>query len=56
MSAKGILNQSVKIAELTLAVRSLQRAVETTEVICLTPEDMGETTDVPDDMKKFFRG
>lgn len=49
-----ILDQSIKIAELSLEVRKLKQAVETTEVVCLSPEEMGEATDIPDDMRKFF--
>ncbi|MFN3833400.1 MAG: hypothetical protein ACK4SQ_14335 [Allorhizobium sp.] len=49
-----ILEQGVKIEALALAVRSLQRSVETTEVIALTPEDFAEAIDLPDDLKKFF--
>lgn len=49
-----ILEQGVKIEALALAVRSLQRSVETTEVIALSPEDFAESIDIPDDLKKFF--
>lgn len=49
-----ILEQGVKIEALALAVRSLQRSVETTEVIAIAPEDFAEAIDLPDDLKKFF--
>ena len=49
-----ILEQGVKIEALALAVRSLQRSVEATEVIALAPEDFAEAIDLPDDLKKFF--
>ncbi len=49
-----ILDQTVKIEALTLAVRSLQQAVETTEIAYMGPEDVAEPVDVPEDLKKFL--
>lgn len=50
-----ILDQSVKIEELKLEVRALKRAVETTQVVYLGPEDLeAEPVDVPDDIKRFL--
>lgn len=50
-----ILDQSVKIESLALAVRTLQRSMEATETVCISEEDLGKPVDVPDDLKKFFR-
>jgi hypothetical protein len=49
-----ILDQSVKIEALTLAVRRLQQSVETTEIIGMSSEDIGNPIDMPEDLKKFF--
>lgn len=49
-----ILDQGVKIAALTLEVRALKQAVETTDVIYLSTEDIGEPVDIPEDLKKFL--
>lgn len=49
-----ILDQGVKIAALTMEVRALKQAVETTEVVYLATEDIGEPVEVPEDLKKFL--
>lgn len=49
-----ILEQGVKIAALTMEVRALKQAVETTEVVYLSPDDVGDPVDVPEDLKKFL--
>ena len=49
-----LLEQNVKIAELSGEVRRLKKAIETTEVVVITPDDVGEPVDVPEDLRKFF--
>lgn len=50
-----ILDQSVKIEALTMEVRALRAAVETTEFVYLGPDDMeAMPIDVPEDVKKFL--
>lgn len=50
-----ILDQNVKIEALTMEVRALREAVETTEVVYLGPEDMDAMPiDVPQDVKQFL--
>lgn len=50
-----ILDQSVKIEALTMEVRALRAAVETTEVVYLGADDMDAMPiDVPEDVKKFL--
>lgn len=49
-----ILDQNAKIAVLALEVRKLKQAMETTEVMVFTPDDIGDRIDIPDDLKKFF--
>lgn len=50
-----IQEQGMKIAELTMVVRQLKQAVETTEIVYLGPDDAAfEEVDVPEDLKKFL--
>lgn len=50
-----ILDQSVEIKALAMEVRALKRAVETTEIVYLGPEDLdAEPVDIPEDLKKFL--
>lgn len=49
-----ILDQAVKIEGLAMEVRALKRAVETTEVVYLGPEDFGDPTDIPEDIRKLL--
>lgn len=50
-----IIDQSVKIEALTMEVRALRAAVETTEIVYLGPDDMGAMPiDVPEDVKRFL--
>ncbi len=49
-----LLEQNVKIAELAGEVRRLKKAVETTEVVVISPEDIGDPVDIPEDLRKFF--
>ncbi|CAN7390662.1 hypothetical protein [Neorhizobium sp. LjRoot104] len=50
-----ILDQSVEIKALAMEVRALKRAVETTEIVYLGPDDIeAEPVDVPEDLKKFL--
>lgn len=50
-----ILDQSVKIEALAADIRALKRAVETTEIVYLGPDDLeAEPVDVPEDLKKFL--
>ncbi len=49
-----ILDQSVKIESLALAVRTLQRSLESAVDVEILPEDIGDPVDIPDDLKKFF--
>lgn len=46
--------QGVKIAELSLEVRKLKQAMETTEVITLNLNDIAEEADIPDDVRKLL--
>lgn len=46
--------QGVKIAELSLEVRKLKQAMETTEVVLLGPEDVADGIDMPDDVRKLL--
>lgn len=49
-----ILDQSVEIKALAMEVRALKRAVETTEVVYLGPEDVAKRTDIPEDVKNLL--
>ncbi|MCZ7488187.1 hypothetical protein [Rhizobium rhizogenes] len=49
-----ILDLSVKVESLALAVRTLQRSVESGGDVEILPEDIGDPVDIPDDLKKFF--
>ncbi|WP_107341709.1 hypothetical protein [Agrobacterium pusense] len=49
-----ILDQNVKIEALTMEVRALRAAVETTEIVYLGPDDVAEPIDVPEDVKQFL--
>ncbi|MCD1264532.1 hypothetical protein GR158_12290 [Shinella sp. AETb1-6] len=49
-----ILDQNVKIEALALEIRKLKRSIETTEVIQIGPDDIGDRVDMPDDVKRLL--
>jgi hypothetical protein len=52
-----IHDQNVKIEALTIEVRALRKAVETTEIVYLGPDDMDAMPiDIPEDVKNFLPG
>lgn len=49
-----ILDQNVKIEALALEIRNLKRSIETTEVIQIGPDDIGDRVDMPEDVMKLL--
>lgn len=49
-----ILDQSVKIEALALEIRKLKQSIETTDVMQISPDDIGARVDIPADVKKLL--
>lgn len=49
-----ILDQSVKIEALALEVRRLKKAIETTDVVYIGPDDLGSPIEMPEDVRKLM--